>query len=95
MCLVAACDGSTARPPTQSATGVVIRVDGPSAAEVTGFALRTNAGDVHEFVVGTLDLNSGGLPAPHLRDHLVSGEPITVGYTIESGRFIAVRYIDA
>lgn len=91
----AACNGTTARPPTQSATGIVISVDGPSAAQVDSFSLRTDEGQVFEFLVGTLDLSDGGLPAPHLRDHLVSGEPITVGYTVEAGRFVAVRYVDA
>ena len=41
-------------------------------------------------------MSDGGLPAPHLRDHLISGEPITVTYTIdEEGQNLALRYVDA
>lgn len=47
------------------------------------------------FVVGTLEVNNGGLPAPHLREHLVSGEPITVDYRDENGEKVAIRYTDA
>jgi hypothetical protein len=57
--------------------------------------LNTYTGVVLDFVVETLDLSNGGLPAPHLREHLVSGEPITVTYRIEDGTNIALRYVDA
>lgn len=80
--------------PPLLATGVVINVDGPSAAEVDGFSLRTTDGQVLEFGVGVLDLTDGGLPAPHLREHLVSGEPIAVEYRVEDGRNVALRYLD-
>ena len=50
----------------------------------------------HVNIVETLDVSDGGLPAPHLRDHLVSGEPIKVTYTInEEGQNVALRYVDA
>ena len=82
------------RPPS-SATGVVISVDGPSAAEVTRFTLRTDAGEVLAFQVGTLDIANGGLPAPHLREHLVSGEPIMVFYYGDRDGLYLTRYMDA
>lgn len=81
--------------PRNTITGVVIAVDGPNAAQVDHFTLRTNEGQILEFVVGTLELTNGGLPAPHLREHLVSGEPIAVDYRDEDGATIAIRYIDA
>ena len=59
------------------------------------FSLRTDDGEVLGFQVGTLDLSRGGLPAPHLREHLVSGEPITVEYRSEGGERVATRYVDA
>ena len=78
------------------ATGVVIDVDGPSAAQVDRFSINTAAGLVLDFIVETLDVSNGGLPAPHLRDHLISGEPITVTYTInDEGQNVALRYVDA
>ena len=59
------------------------------------FTLRTEDGRQLVFNVGTLDLSNGGLPAPHLREHLVSGDPITVEYRVEGGQNIAIRYVDA
>ena len=82
------------RPPG-SATGVVISADGPNASSVTNFRLRTSEGELLTFRVGTLDLTSGGLAAPHLREHLVSGIPITVFYYESGDGLEAVRYIDA
>jgi hypothetical protein len=70
---------------------VVISADGPDAASVTRFSLRTNDGQILDLKVGRLDLNNGGLPAPHLREHLVSGEPITVYYYADE----VIRYTDA
>jgi hypothetical protein len=80
----------TGRPP-DTATGVVISADGPSAAEVDRFTLRTNDGRVIDFDVGRLDVSNGGLPAPHLREHLLTGEPITVYYYGNE----VIRYTDA
>lgn len=74
---------------------MVITAKGPDASQVDSFTLRTNDGQVVAFDVGTLDLSSGGLPAPHLREHLVSGVPITVYYSAASGANVASRYIDA
>jgi hypothetical protein len=73
---------------------VVISVDGASAAEVDRFTLRTGDGQVLDFKVGLLDLTGGGLPAPHLREHLVSGIPIAVDFRTENGERVAVRYVD-
>lgn len=81
--------------PPPVATGVVISADGPDAANVERFSLRTDDGQVFEFDVGTLDVSNGGKPAPHLREHLVSGVPITVEYREQAGRHVALRYVDA
>lgn len=53
--------------------------------------MRTSDGQVLQFSVGRLDVADGGLPAPHLREHMVSGQPVTVYYY---GAEI-VRYTDA
>ena len=78
-----------------TATGVVISADGPDATRVDRFSLRTNDGHVLMFQVGTLDVANGGLPAPHLREHLVSGDPITVTYNVAGTDNVAIRYVDA
>lgn len=57
--------------------------------------MRTAEGEILSLTVGTLDVASGGLPAPHLREHLVSGDPIQVWYLDDSGTLIALRYVDA
>jgi hypothetical protein len=62
---------------------------------VTDFTLRTSEGESIAFKVGVLDLAGGGLNAPHLREHLVSGVPITAYYTVENGTNVVSRYIDA
>jgi hypothetical protein len=82
---------------TASNVGVVIAVDGPSVAEVDRITLRQAGGAELEFVVGVLDVTNGGLAAPHLRDHLVSGEPIRVYWYDDMGgtRAVLVRYEDA
>ena len=82
-------------PPAGRATGVVISADGSMVTVVDRFSLSTDEGHVLAFRVGTLDLSNGGLPAPHLRDHLVSGEPITVTYMVENGENVATHYVDA
>jgi glucose/arabinose dehydrogenase len=74
---------------------VVIAADGPTAAEVDTFSLRTSQGQVLEFRVDRLDLANGGLPSAHLREHMQSGEPITISYHLESGANVADRYVDA
>ncbi|CAN5800664.1 hypothetical protein BH24CHL6_BH24CHL6_10760 [soil metagenome] len=77
------------------ATGVVLSVDGPSLATVDGFSLRTPAGEVLEFRVERLEVTGGGKPAPHLREHRLDGQPITVEYKLDAGHLVALRYTDA
>ncbi|HUP83237.1 MAG TPA: PQQ-dependent sugar dehydrogenase [Candidatus Limnocylindria bacterium] len=74
---------------------MVITADGPSAAEVSSFSMRQPDGVVLDFRVERLDLSNGGLPSAHLREHLTSGEPITVYYHVANGENVADRYTDA
>jgi hypothetical protein len=92
--LLVGCAPSPASSPL-AATGVVITADGPNAAEVNRFTLRTADGRALDFTVGRLDLANGGLPSAHLREHMVSGEPITVFYNVQDGANVANRYTDA
>ncbi len=77
------------------ATGIVTNVSGPSATQVDSVTVRTPQGEVIQFQVGRLDLTEGGLNAPHLRDHFISGVPITVQYKVDNGQYVALRYFDA
>lgn len=72
----------------------MIAVDGATAGSVDRFTLRADDGQTIVFEVGRLDVTNG-LPAAHLREHLVSGEPIAVDYALDDGQFVALRYIDA
>jgi hypothetical protein len=93
--LAAGCIGSLgASPAPLTATGLVIAATGPDAATVDTFTLRTNDGQLIEFTVGTLDLTSGGLPAPHLREHMVGATPTEVFYRVQDGKDVAIKYID-
>ena len=56
--------------------------------------VRTNDGAVLLFEIVRLDI-ANGLPAAHLREHLATGAPIVIEYTVENGRNIALRYNDA
>jgi glucose/arabinose dehydrogenase len=76
-------------------TGIVTNVAGPSVTQVDSFTLRTAQGQSIQFAVGRLDLTDGGLNAPHIRVHLVSGAPITVQYKVDDGQYVALRYFDA
>jgi hypothetical protein len=93
---LSACTGIHPGPSPEivSATGIVLRVDGQGAVDVSSFVLRTDDGRQLTFEVGRLD---GGLLAEHLREHLRSGEPIEVEYYRATGGdgLVAVRYTDA
>lgn len=82
-------------PGSQVVTGIVIAAVGPDATQVDRFTLRDDDGVVLDFEVGRLDLSEGGLAAPHLREHLVSGERIRVTYRTETDGLVALRYVDA
>lgn len=62
---------------------------------MTNFTLRTNDGQTLQFKVGTLDVTNGGLPSPHLREHMAGSAPTTVYYRVENGENIATKYTDA
>ena len=94
--LCAGCsDLASATPTPLSTVGLVIAVTGPDAATVDTFTLRTNQGQIIDFTVGTLDLTNGGLPAPHLRTHQVTGTPTLVYYIVQDGNDVAIKYYDA
>lgn len=80
---------------TQTARGVVVAVDAPTATEVRGFTLRTNDGSILTFRIGRLEITGAAFPAAHLRDHLRSLSPIIVVYRLENGERVAVRLADA
>jgi len=75
--------------------GIVIDVTSADLGRIEGFVLRTNDGRSLTFSVAALALDRGGKPAPHLREHMASGEPIEVDFRADGDRLLAVRYRDA
>jgi hypothetical protein len=72
----------------------VVAVDSSSLGSVDQVAIRTADGATLQFNVERLDINNG-LPAVHLREHLASGIPILIEYTVEGDENVALRYNDA
>jgi len=73
---VAACSGSTST--EGEVFGIVTEVTGDLSG-VESFIVLDTEGDSHKFVPGP-GLEVMGQPPSHLRDHVVSGEPVTVTY---------------
>ena len=47
------------------------------------------------FRVGALDLNSGGFPGTHLREHMITNQPVAVAFDVEGDDRVATRLVDA
>lgn len=89
--LVAGCAGTDVR----TADGVVVAVEGSGLGGVKAFTIRAPGGGEQRIEVGDLDLSGGAFPADHLREHLLTGQPVAVGYRLADGRRIAYRLVDA
>jgi hypothetical protein len=92
--LIVACTGVLPSD-IREASGTVTSVDGPNAAQVDVFTLRTPDGAEIEFAVGELRVDRDAFPAAHLSEHLVSLEPVRVQYVERDGRNVALRVSDA
>lgn len=84
--LLVACSGQ------ETVRGVVVDVQG-DLQTVERFTLLTEEGEQLEFVPGT-GLRFDGGPLSHLRQHMVSGEPVRVRYESESGALVVVEVSD-
>lgn len=72
--IAAACSG-----PTESegeVSGIVTEVTGDLTV-IESFVVLDTEGNSHKFIPGD-GLTVMGAPPPHLRDHVISGEPVTV-----------------
>lgn len=89
---LAACGGTDARAPsdtdraTGTVTGVIVDLDQASPTEVRGFELKD--GDDRYDIAIDPD-HDYGFPLPHLRDHLVSSDPVRVEFEERDGRLVA------
>jgi hypothetical protein len=74
-----------------STTGVIV---GVQAEDVRSFSLRTETGQVVEFMIGTLQ-NPTEFPPSHLAEHQATGQPVRVRYLQQGESKVAVRIDDA
>ena len=87
--------GCASSAPSSTVSGLVVDVDSSGPAEVTGFTLRAEDGTTFTFQLGALETGGGSFAAPHLGEHLSSGDPVQVTYRAENGRLVATRLEDA
>ena len=94
--LLSAGGSGTATEPTdtQSIVGVVVGVDSAGLDKVSGFTLRTGAGESLEFDLRDLE-NGAQFPPGHLQEHQATGGPVRVWYRIANGVRLAIRLEDA
>ena len=82
-------------PSPQTAAGFVVDVQSTSLTQITSFRLRTKDGDELVFRVGALDLNGGGFPGTHLREHMITNQPVAVAFDMEGDDRVATKLVDA
>lgn len=75
-------------------SGIISEVSG-DLATVTGFVVLGEDGSSHRFTPTDGLLFEGG-PLTHLREHVVTGQPVVVTFELgASGELVAVRVEDA
>lgn len=75
--------------------GFVIDVQSTSLTQIDSFVLRTPDGEELRFRVGATELDGGGFPATHLREHMALNEPVAVAFREEGGERVAYLLKDA
>jgi len=92
--LLGACNSA---PKTQTARGVLLDVVSPSIAKVDRFTLRTDDGQLLDFVADP-NFNVGATHAMtpgHMRQHMALADPVLVTYRDDSGTLVALNATDA
>lgn len=82
-------------PAPQTAAGFVVDVQSTSLTQITSFTLRAEEGTELVFRVGALDLNGGGFPGTHLREHMINNQPVAVAFALDGDDRVATRLVDA
>lgn len=91
-----AASGAAASPsvPSSPVVGVVLKVDSAGLDKVSGFTLRTNAGQTLALSIGILE-NGAQFPPGHLAEHLATAAPVRVWFRNENGSLVVYRIEDA
>ena len=80
--------------PASPVTGVVIKVDSAGLDKVTGFSLRTDAGQTLALSIGILE-NGAQFPPGHLAEHLATAVPVRAWFRDDGGKLVVYRIEDA
>ncbi len=86
--------GTTEPSGAQSVVGLIVGVDSAGLDKVSGFTLRTDAGESLTFDLGALE-NGAQFAPGHLVEHQATGQPVRVWYRTEGGVRLAIRLEDA
>ena len=73
-------------------TGVIVDVKSESLQEVTGFTLKDGDQTYEIFIAEDVDY---GFDLGHLREHLRTGDPVTVPLDVREGKLYALSIDDA
>jgi hypothetical protein len=82
---------------TQTARGVLLDVVSPSIQQVDRFTLRTDDGQLLNFVAAP-DFNANAQHAMtpgHMRQHMALADPVVVVYRDDNGTLVALSATDA
>ena len=85
--------GGTEPPDVRSIVGVIVGVDSAGLDKVSGFTLRTGAGESLTFDLRALE-NGAQFPPGHLVEHQATGQPVRVWYRSGNGVRLAIRLED-
>ncbi len=86
--------GPSASAPASPVVGVVTKVDSAGLDKVSGFTLRTDAGQTLQLAIGTLE-NGSVFPPGHLAEHAATGVPVRAYFRVEGDRLVVYRLEDA
>jgi len=80
--------------PESPVAGIVTAVDSSGLAQVKGFTLRTNDGEIIVFKIGVLQ-NGDEFPPGHLKEHQATAAPILVFFNQVGNELVVYRIEDA
>ena len=87
---VIACSGSSQSENHHIIRGQVISVIAKSISEVQSFEVKTPSGQIYQFHASGFI----GFTPSHIKEHQVTGQPVTVTYTASNDLLMAVEITD-
>ncbi len=81
-------------PATTEVVGVVVGVVGDGLADIRGFRLRIEGGEILDLDLRALE-NEPDFPPGHLAEHQATAEPVRVWYVVDGEERLAIKVEDA